>query len=70
MAMLPASVTAGLAPSRWAPMPWKAVKKNRIRPIANEEAQTCCGAKGLGSLLPKAHMVNAGEDWMPISANM
>jgi len=58
----PASFTAGFAPRRCAPMPWKAVKKNRIRPMQNDEAQTCCGAKGRGLVLPKAHMENAGAD--------
>ena len=38
--------------------------------MQKDEAQTCCGAKGLGLALPKAHMVKAGADWMPISANM
>ena len=43
-------------------MPWKAVKKNKMRPMQKDDAQTCCGAKGRGSWLPNAHMVKAGDD--------
>jgi hypothetical protein len=35
---------------------------NRANPIPNDEAQTCCGANGSGSLLEKAHIENAGEE--------
>ena len=38
------------------------LKKNRIRPIAKDDAQTCCGANGFGLVLPNAHMVKAGAD--------
>ena len=58
----PAFVTAGLAPRRCPPMPVNAVKKNRMNPIPKEEAQTCCGANGRGSVFENAHMVNAGAD--------
>ena len=51
-------------------MPWIAVKANMIRPIPKDDAHTCCGAKGRGLRLENAHMVKAGADWMPISANM
>ena len=30
--------------------------------MPTEDAQTCCGAKGLGFLLANAHMVKAGEE--------
>ena len=38
--------------------------------MPKDEAHTCCGANGAGSLLANDHIVNAGADWMPISANM
>ena len=58
----PALVTAGFAPRRCAPIPWDAVKKNRMNPMPAEDAQTCWGAKGRGLLFENAHMENAGED--------
>ena len=51
-------------------MPCIAVNTNRIRPIANDEPQTCCGANGAGLWFENAHIENAGDDWMPINANM
>ena len=41
-----------------------------MRPIPKEEAHTCCGAKGDGSRFEKDHIENAGEEWIPIRANM
>ena len=43
---------------------------NRIIPITTEETTTCCMRKGLLVLLENAHIENAGEDWIPIKANM
>ncbi len=55
-------------PIRCPPRPCIAVKKIRIPPIPNEEAQTCWGANGLGFLFENAHIEKAGEEWIPISA--
>ena len=38
--------------------------------MISEEATTCCQRNGLLLRLEKAHIENAGEDWMPISANI
>jgi hypothetical protein len=51
-------------------MPWKAVKKNRAKPTTKVDMKACCQARGFGDLMPKVHMVNAGEHWIPIRANM
>ena len=48
----------------------KIVNVNRIIPITIDEATTCCHLKGLEVLFAKAHIENAGEDCMPIKANM
>ena len=32
--------------------------------------KTCCQARGLGDFIPKFHRMNAGEDWIPIRANI
>ena len=51
-------------------MAWKAVKKNRMKPMASDEAQTCWGANGAGLRLENDHMEKAGADWIPMRANM
>ena len=43
---------------------------NKANPIPTAEAQTCCGAKGSGSLLEKAYIENAGDEGIPIRANI
>ena len=68
--MRPAASIAGSAPSKWAPIPWIAVKMIRMKPIPADEAHTCCGANGRGFLLENDHMEKAGADWIPIRANM
>ena len=51
----------GIKASTQPPMACMVVKINRANPIPRVEAHTCCSGKGLGFLLAKAHMENAGE---------
>ena len=46
------------------------VNVNKITPITADDAATCCQRKARLVLLANAHIENAGEDWIPISANM
>ena len=46
------------------------VKVNRIIPMISDEATTCCQRNARLVLFAKAHIENAGDAWMPISANM
>ena len=46
------------------------VNVNRIIPMISDEATTCCQRNARLVLFEKAHIENAGDDWMPISANM
>ena len=52
------------------PRPWKIVNVKRMMPMMRDDAMTCWIRKGLDVLFAKAHMENAGEDWMPIRANI
>ena len=38
--------------------------------MITEDATTCCQRKGSLVRLENAHIEKAGEDWMPISANI
>ena len=50
--------------------PWKMVNVNRISPMTSDEATTCCQRNARLVLFAKAHIENAGDAWIPISANM
>ena len=39
-------------------------------PIISEDATTCCQRNAQLGVLAKDHMENAGDDWIPIRANM
>ena len=47
------------------PTPIAKVKKIKIKPIKNEENQTCCVPKDLGSLFEKTSIEKAGDITIP-----
>ena len=53
-----------------APIPWIIVNVNNIIPITTDDATTCCQRKGSDVLFAYAHIEKAGEDCIPISANI
>ena len=51
-------------------MPWIIVNVKSIIPITIDEATTCCQRNGLEVLFAYAHIEKAGDDCIPIRANI